>query len=311
MRVDLFDFDLPERPDRAAPARAARCRAAARWSGPGRRSRTDASATCPELLRPATRSSSTTPGSSRPAHGVRVRGGDRPRASRSCCTSATSADRWRAFARPAKKLAPGDRIRFGESSDSACLLGSLDATVEAKGEGGEVDAAFDFAGADLDEAIAALGDMPLPPYIAGKRAEDDARPHRLPDRLRQRGGRRRRADRRPALHRRAASRAWTRAASRRHFVTLHVGAGTFLPVKADDTARASDACRDGARSRADDRRRPERGARRRRPHRRVGTTSLRLLESARAGEDGDSSGPFVGETRSSSRRATASGPSTC
>ena len=79
--------------------------------------------------------------------------------------------RWRAFVRPAKKLNVGERIRFGETSESmACLLGALDAEVEEKGEGGEVLLAFAFQGAVLDEAIERLGEMPLPPYIAARRA---------------------------------------------------------------------------------------------------------------------------------------------
>ena len=84
------------------------------------------------------------------------------------------ADRWRAFARPAKKLAVGDRIRFGEAAEStACELVRLDAEVEEKGEGGEVVLRFAFAGPVLDEAIARFGELPLPPYIAGKRATDE------------------------------------------------------------------------------------------------------------------------------------------
>ena len=67
--------------------------------------------------------------------------------------------------RPAKKLAVGDGLRFG-GEGRVCLLGQLDATVEAKGEGGEVTLAFSFHGPVLDQAIAELGDMPLPPYIA-------------------------------------------------------------------------------------------------------------------------------------------------
>ena len=53
-----------------------------------------------------------------------------------------------------------------------CLLEQLDATVEAKGEGGEVTLAFAFHGAVLDQAIAERGSMPLPPYIAGRRPAD-------------------------------------------------------------------------------------------------------------------------------------------
>ena len=82
-------------------------------------------------------------------------------------------DRWSAFMRPGKRLAPGDRVSFGEGEDRACLLGALDATVVEKGEGGEILLAFDLAGPALDEAIKARGAMPLPPYIAAKRPEDE------------------------------------------------------------------------------------------------------------------------------------------
>ena len=53
------------------------------------------------------------------------------------------------------------------------LLGQLDATVEAKGEGGEVTLSFAFHGPVLGQAIAERGDMPLPPYIASRRKPDD------------------------------------------------------------------------------------------------------------------------------------------
>ena len=79
--------------------------------------------------------------------------------------------RWRALARPAKRLKVGERIRFGEASESmACLLAALDAEVEDKGEAGEVLLRFEFTGAALDEAIERLGAPPLPPYIASRRA---------------------------------------------------------------------------------------------------------------------------------------------
>ena len=57
-----------------------------------------------------------------------------------------------------------------------CFLGQLDATVEDKGEGGEVTLAFAFHGPVLDQAIEERGDMPLPPYIAARRPPD-ARDH--------------------------------------------------------------------------------------------------------------------------------------
>jgi S-adenosylmethionine:tRNA ribosyltransferase-isomerase len=199
--------------------------------------------------------------------------------------------RWRAFVRPAKRLTAGDIIRFGEEG-KVCFLGELDATVEEKGEGGEVTLAFAFDGAVLDQAIEERGDMPLPPYIASRR-EVDARD---------------RADYQTLFARQDGSVAAPTAglhftddllARLRdrgvsvHIVTLHVGAGTFLPVKADDTdahkmhpewgtvsAETADAInavrRAGGRIVA------------------TGSTSLRLLESA-ADENGIIQ-PFSGAT---------------
>jgi S-adenosylmethionine:tRNA ribosyltransferase-isomerase len=185
--------------------------------------------------------------------------------------------RWKAFAKPAKKLRRGDRLRFGGES-RACLTGTLDATVAAKSEAGEIVLAFDLAGPVLDEAIATVGEMPLPPYIAGKRAIDD----------RDRGdyqtmfAREEGAVAAPTagLHfTRALMKSLEDAGIAWEFVTLHVGAGTFLPVKAEDTH--------------DHKMYPEWGmidaavAQRLRAARAaggrivaVGTTSLRLLESS-------------------------------
>jgi S-adenosylmethionine:tRNA ribosyltransferase-isomerase len=189
---------------------------------------------------------------------------------------------WAAFARPGKRLKPGDRLRFG-AEGRVCLLGSLEAVVAAKGEGGEVTLAFDFSGPVLDEAIAALGDTPLPPYIAKGRAADEADRsdyqtifarsegavaaptaglHFTPELL-------------EALDRQGIGRA---------FVTLHVGAGTFLPVKAEDTDRHRMHAEWGEVSTGV----AERLNAARRGGGRivcVGTTSLRLLESA-AGPEG-------------------------
>src|SRR5690606_758220 len=80
--------------------------------------------------------------------------------------------RWLAFAKPGKRLEPGDTLRFGDEG-KVCFLGQLDATLEAKGEGGEVTLAFAFHGPVLDQAIEERGAMPLPPYIASKRPADD------------------------------------------------------------------------------------------------------------------------------------------
>src|SRR5438094_4778725 len=78
--------------------------------------------------------------------------------------------RWRAFVKPAKRLAAGDVVRFGDEG-KVCFLGQLDATVEAKGEDGEVTLAFTFHGPVLDQAVDERGAMPLRPYI--RRAPDE------------------------------------------------------------------------------------------------------------------------------------------
>src|SRR5688572_4588415 len=70
--------------------------------------------------------------------------------------------RWLAFVKPAKRLQPGDTLRFGDEG-KVCFLGQLDAVIETKGESGEVTLSFAFHGAVLDEAIAERGAMPLPP----------------------------------------------------------------------------------------------------------------------------------------------------
>jgi S-adenosylmethionine:tRNA ribosyltransferase-isomerase len=149
-------------------------------------------------------------------------------------TERIDGSRWRAFAKPGKKLAPGDVIRFGEEG-KVCFLGQLDATVESKGEGGEITLSFAFHGAVLDQAVAERGDMPLPPYIAGKRKPDEQD----------------RADYQTMFAHDEGSVAAPTAGLHFtegllaklaacgvtvHKVTLHVGPGTFLPVHADDTA---------------------------------------------------------------------------
>lgn len=141
--------------------------------------------------------------------------------------------RWKAFAKPGKKLEKGDRIRFG-AEGKVCLLGNLDATVEEKGEAGEITLAFDFSGPVLDEAIAALGEMPLPPYIAGKRGTDEQDKSDYQTIYAEKEG---------AVAAPTAGLHFTPDVMKRlqvngistEFVTLHVGAGTFLPVKAEDT----------------------------------------------------------------------------
>jgi S-adenosylmethionine:tRNA ribosyltransferase-isomerase len=140
---------------------------------------------------------------------------------------------WKAFAKPGRKLAVGDTICFGGDGES-CYAAVLTATVEAKGEGGEIDLAFSLPGAYLDEAIALHGVMPLPPYIASKRATDERDRTDYQTMFAAQDG----AVAAPtaALHFTPELVQSLAAKGIGHeFVTLHVGAGTFLPVKADDT----------------------------------------------------------------------------
>jgi S-adenosylmethionine:tRNA ribosyltransferase-isomerase len=141
--------------------------------------------------------------------------------------------RWQALVKPAKKLIAGDRIRFGNEG-KVCLLGHLDAEVEAKGSEGEVTLSFSFHGPALDQAIADLGSPPLPPYIASKRTPDDQDLADYQTMFAANEG---------AVAAPTAGLHFTPALEQAlrergigvNRLTLHVGAGTFLPVKVDDT----------------------------------------------------------------------------
>jgi S-adenosylmethionine:tRNA ribosyltransferase-isomerase len=199
--------------------------------------------------------------------------------------------RWQALVKPAKKLASGDRIRFGNEG-RVCLLGHLDAEVEAKGAEGEVTLSFTFHGPTLDQAIADLGSPPLPPYIAGKRAPDERDLDDYQTMFAKQEG----AVAAPTagLHFTPALEAALRARGvGLHRLTLHVGAGTFLPVKVDDTDGHRMHSEWGSLTPATAAALNEVRANGRRIVA-VGTTSLRLLESA-AREDG-SIAPFEGDT---------------
>jgi len=199
--------------------------------------------------------------------------------------------RWQALVKPAKKLAPGDRIRFGNEG-RVCLLGHLDAEVEAKGAEGEVTLSFTFHGPTLDQAIADLGSPPLPPYIAGRRAVDERDVDDYQTMFAKAEG----AVAAPTagLHFTPVLEAALRARGvGLHRLTLHVGAGTFLPVKADDTEGHKMHSELGSLTPATADALNEVRARGGRIVA-VGTTSLRLLESA-AREDGTID-PFEGET---------------
>jgi len=299
MRTDAFDFPLPEdrialRP--ATPRDAARLLVVRPGAAVEREDR--GMADLPALLRSGdalvVNDTKVLPAN---LHGRRlgrgVGGGenDREPAIAATLTRRLDGSRWRALVRPAKRLKPGDVVRFG-AEGRVCFLEQLDATVEAKGKGGEVTFAFAFHGAALDDALAERGDMPLPPYIGSRRTVDE----------------RDRADYQTMFAREEGSVAaptaglhftenLVQALHERgialHRVTLHVGPGTFLPVKVDDTS--------------DHHMHPEWGvvsaetaaalnATRRAGGRivAVGSTSLRLIESA-AAEDGTLAA-YSGET---------------
>jgi S-adenosylmethionine:tRNA ribosyltransferase-isomerase len=199
--------------------------------------------------------------------------------------------RWQALVKPAKRLVPGDTVRFG-SEGRVCLLGHLDAVVEAKGEAGEVTLSFSFHGPALDQAIAELGAPPLPPYIAARRKPDARDAEDYQTMFATQDG----AVAAPTagLHFTPALEAALRERGvGLHRVTLHVGAGTFLPVKVEDTAEHKMHSEWGTISRETaDALNAARAAGGRVVA--VGTTSLRLLESA-ATED-NVIHPFADET---------------
>jgi S-adenosylmethionine:tRNA ribosyltransferase-isomerase len=226
MRVDTFDFDLPEdlialRP--ASPRDSARMLVV---HGDGRLEHARVY-DLPDYLRSgdALVLNDTKVFPAR-LHGKRIGRGDATPKIEAMLHKRIAPDRFLAFARPARKLAAGDSVLLGAA---------LEAKVIAIGEAGEVELGFALEGGRLDAAIAAEGETPLPPYIAGKRKPDakdladyqtifaqhegsvaapTAGLHFTPDLMRR----------------------LEESGIARETVTLHVGAGTFLPVKADDTA---------------------------------------------------------------------------
>ena len=193
-----------------------------------------------------------------------------------------AADGWRALAKPLRKLRPGEVIRFGQA---------LSAEVAEIADGGLL-LRFDAAGEAFDAALAQVGAMPLPPYIAALRAPDDRDREDYQTVWAARQG---------AVAAPTASLHFDRpllAALRARgvefvHVTLHVGAGTFLPVKVEDVtthrmhAEWGEVVPEAAaainRARAEGRRVIA-----------VGTTALRLIESAATPEGRVE--PFSGTT---------------
>lgn len=194
------------------------------------------------------------------------------------------ANRWRALMRPAKKIHIGDLIRFGEDA--------LDAHVVAKGEAGEITLDFSCAGDALDAAIERIGALPLPPYIAGKRATDAGDENDYQTIFAREAG---------AVAAPTAGLHFTHELIARieamgvsfHPVTLHVGAGTFLPVKVEDTD-AHHMHEEFARIDADTAKALNRVRGQGGRIVAVGTTALRVLESA-ATPDGEVT-PYAART---------------
>jgi S-adenosylmethionine:tRNA ribosyltransferase-isomerase len=188
---------------------------------------------------------------------------------------------WKAFILGAKKVQVGDTLRFG-TEGRVCFLGELDAQVSQKDENGEITLSFSFHGPILDQAVAERGDMPLPPYIATRRAPDEQDKTDYQTVYAHEDG----SVAAPTAGLHFTDDLLARLKARDvvlHKVTLHVGAGTFLPVKTDDieghkmqaefgivptevAAALNEARERGGRIVA------------------VGSTALRLLESS-AGED--------------------------
>jgi S-adenosylmethionine:tRNA ribosyltransferase-isomerase len=293
MRTELFDFDLP--PERialrpAAPRDAARLLAVRPGATPNLEDRNVRD--LPDLLRRGdalvVNDTKVIPARLR---GRRIGRGAMEPAIEATLHRRIDGARWRAFVKPAKRLSPGDVVRFGEEG-RVCFLGQLDATVEEKGEGGEVTLAFAFHGPMLDQAVDERGAMPLPPYIAARRPPDERDRTDYQTMFAQTEGSV--AAPTAGLHFTddLVARLLQRGISH-HKVTLHVGAGTFLPVKTDDTAEHRMHAEAGSVSAqtAD-----ALNAVRRAGGRivAVGSTSLRLIESA-SGEDGIIR-PFAGET---------------
>jgi len=285
VQVDLFDFDLPE--DRIA-LRPAEPRDAARLltviPGAAEPLADLRVADLPDLLRAGDclvfNNTRVLPAQ---LHGERLGAGGASARIGITLHKRLGEMAWRAFARPARRLAIGDRIVFAEG---------FSARVVDKGEAGEMGLEFACQSGRFEECLAAHGIMPLPPYIASKRAPDarDAADYQTV--FSARSG---------AVAAPTAGLHFTDALLRRlgekgigaAFLTLHVGAGTFLPVKARDTA--------GHRMHAEwgeidadvaDRLNAVRGRGGRIVA--VGTTALRLLESA-ATDDGAVK-PFSGDT---------------
>ena len=289
MKVDQFDFELPETSIALRPVNP---RDAAQMLVVSEEISDQTVRDLPELLRSGDvlvfNDTKVIPTQ---LEGLRIRDSGNARVSATLHTRIAT-NKWLCFFKGAKKLRVDDRIRFGNNTNTSCLMGALDCTVTAKSGDGSVELTFDLAGAAFDEALMAIGTMPLPPYIAGKRGSDEHDHEDYQTTYAKNEG---------AVAAPTAGLHFTDALLKQlenkgvilKFVTLHVGPGTFLPVKVDDTDEhkmhsewgivskevadvVNEAKADGGRLIC------------------VGTTSLRLIESA-ADEQGMLQ-PWEGET---------------
>ena len=235
MRTDDFDFELP--PERIAlrplePRDAARLLRVDGDGGLGDHVFSDLA----HLLKPgdALVVNDTRVISAR-LSGIRVREGNSARIE-ATLHQRIKGDVWKAFLKPAKKVRQGERIRFGAEAESGvCLLDHLDAMVEAMLPNGEAVLRFAFYGPVLDEALERIGSMPLPPYIAARRPTDEADRQDYQTLF---------ADEAGAVAAPTAGLHFTDGLIAKlaangvslHKLTLHVGAGTFLPVKVEEIA---------------------------------------------------------------------------
>jgi S-adenosylmethionine:tRNA ribosyltransferase-isomerase len=290
MRTDLFDFELPSSSIALRPA-SPRDSARMLVVRPGAALQDQTVADLPQHLKPGDQLVvNDTKVIAAQLTGRRI-GRDTEPKIEATLIKRLDGSRWQALVKPAKKLTQGDIVRFGNEG-KVCFLGHLDAQVEHKGEDGEITLSFSFHGPALDQAISDLGTPPLPPYIASKRTPDerDAADYQTMFAINEGAV----AAPTAGLHFTPALEAALRERGIGiHRITLHVGAGTFLPVKAEDTAGHKMHSEWGTISRetAD-----ALNAARAKGARlvAVGTTSLRLLESA-AVADGTIQ-PFAGDT---------------
>ena len=272
MRLSDFDFDLP---DRLIATRPVRPRSASKLLVATPDTLTDAhSIDLPNFLRPGDRlvlnDTKVIPAR---LSGLRRRSGEAgtTEARIEATLLAPRADgTWSALLKPLKKVRDGESIVFSDD---------LSATVEGRSEGtGHL--RFNLTGDDFDAALAEAGAMPLPPYIEGRRAADEQDREDYQTIWARESG----AVAAPtaSLHFDDALMAALDAGGiDRTYVTLHVGAGTFLPVKTDDISQHK---MHSERGQITEQAAAEINATRAAGGRiiPVGTTALRLIETAAA-----------------------------